>query len=96
MRGWLDRAVGGVGLRRGRRDPDRLYVGDALDFWRVEALEPQRSIAVIQAGTGVGKSLAYSVPAIALALARNTRVMISTAPSTPRGSDRSRTWPSMA
>ncbi|MEO0004360.1 MAG: hypothetical protein RLZZ22_2052 [Pseudomonadota bacterium] len=45
----------------------------------IEALEPQRSIAVIQAGTGVGKSLAYSVPAIALALARNTRVMISTA-----------------
>jgi len=45
----------------------------------IEALEPQRSIAVIQAGTGVGKSLAYSVPAVALALARNTRVMISTA-----------------
>lgn len=36
----------------------------------IEALEPQRSIAVIQAGTGVGKSLAYSVPAIAMALAR--------------------------
>lgn len=41
--------------------------------------EPVRAIAVIQAGTGVGKSLAYSAPAIALALARNTRVMISTA-----------------
>jgi ATP-dependent DNA helicase DinG len=41
--------------------------------------EPARAIAVIQAGTGVGKSLAYSAPAIALALARNTRVMISTA-----------------
>ncbi|MGY2065944.1 SDR family oxidoreductase [Blastococcus sp. SYSU DS0619] len=39
VRGWLDRAVGGVGLRRGRRDPDRLYVGDALDFWRVEERE---------------------------------------------------------
>jgi ATP-dependent DNA helicase DinG len=38
-----------------------------------------RSIAVIQAGTGVGKSLAYTAPAVALALARNTRVMISTA-----------------
>ena len=45
----------------------------------IEALEPARSVAVIQAGTGVGKSLAYSVPAIALALTRNTRVMISTA-----------------
>ncbi|HUZ34835.1 MAG TPA: SDR family oxidoreductase [Streptosporangiaceae bacterium] len=39
-RGWLDRAVGGVGLRRGRRDPDHLRAGDALDFWRVEAVEP--------------------------------------------------------
>ncbi len=41
--------------------------------------EPKRSIAVIQAGTGVGKSLAYSIPAIALALSRGTRVLISTA-----------------
>ncbi len=40
---------------------------------------PQRRFAVIQAGTGVGKSLAYSAPAIALALARNTRVLIATA-----------------
>ncbi len=40
---------------------------------------PARSIAVVQAGTGVGKSLAYSVPAIAMALARGTRVLISTA-----------------
>lgn len=38
LRGWLDRLVGGVGLRRGRRDPERLRVGDALDFWRVEEL----------------------------------------------------------
>ncbi|CCG01017.1 SDR family oxidoreductase [Blastococcus saxobsidens] len=42
VRGWLDRVVGGVGLRRGRRDPNRLYVGDALDFWRVEELEQGR------------------------------------------------------
>jgi uncharacterized protein YbjT (DUF2867 family) len=35
IRGLLDRAVGGIGLRRGRRDPDMLRVGDALDFWRV-------------------------------------------------------------
>ena len=38
----MDRLVGGVGLRRGRRDPDRVLVGDAVDFWRVEAVEPQR------------------------------------------------------
>jgi hypothetical protein len=42
VRGLLDRAVGGVGLRRGRRDPDRLYAGDALDFWRVEELDRGR------------------------------------------------------
>jgi uncharacterized protein YbjT (DUF2867 family) len=42
VRGWLDRLVGGVGLRRGRRDPQQLYVGETLDFWRVEALEEGR------------------------------------------------------
>ncbi|MEU7579828.1 SDR family oxidoreductase [Streptomyces sp. NPDC041068] len=40
VRGWLDRLVGGVGLRRGRRDAQRLRVGDSLDFWRVEEIEP--------------------------------------------------------
>jgi uncharacterized protein YbjT (DUF2867 family) len=39
IRGWLDRMVGGIGLRRGRRDPHTLRLGDTLDFWRVEALE---------------------------------------------------------
>lgn len=42
LRGIMDRMVGGVGFRRGRRDPNRLRVGDALDFWRVEAIEPGR------------------------------------------------------
>ncbi len=40
VRGLMDRLVGGVGLRRGRRDPDRLILGDVVDFWRVEAIEP--------------------------------------------------------
>jgi uncharacterized protein YbjT (DUF2867 family) len=40
LRGTLDRLVGGVGFRRGRRHPDDLRVGDAVDFWRVEAVEP--------------------------------------------------------
>jgi uncharacterized protein YbjT (DUF2867 family) len=40
LRGRLDRLVGGVGLRRGRRDAARLRVGDSLDFWRVEDIEP--------------------------------------------------------
>ncbi|MFF4452786.1 SDR family oxidoreductase [Streptomyces goshikiensis] len=42
VRGWLDRLVGGVGTRRGRRDAARLRVGDSLDFWRVEEIEPGR------------------------------------------------------
>ncbi|HET7720848.1 MAG TPA: DUF2867 domain-containing protein, partial [Acidimicrobiales bacterium] len=40
VRGLVDRAVGGIGLRRGRRHPDDLRPGDALDFWRVDAHEP--------------------------------------------------------
>ncbi len=39
LRGWLDKLIGGVGMRRGRRHPDLLRVGDALDFFRVEAYE---------------------------------------------------------
>ena len=35
LRGSLDRLVGGIGIRRGRRDPARLWPGDAVDFWRV-------------------------------------------------------------
>jgi uncharacterized protein YbjT (DUF2867 family) len=42
LRGALDLMVGGVGMRRGRAHPERLRVGDAVDFWRVEALEPGR------------------------------------------------------
>lgn len=42
VRGWIDQLVGGVGLRRGRRDPRRLHVGEALDFWRVEYLDRPR------------------------------------------------------
>ncbi|WP_374204863.1 SDR family oxidoreductase [Actinotalea sp. C106] len=40
VRGIVDRISGGPGLRRGRRDPSRLMVGDAVDFWRVEEVEP--------------------------------------------------------
>ena len=39
-RGAIDRLVGGVGMRRGRRHPDELRQGEALDFWRVEMVEP--------------------------------------------------------
>jgi hypothetical protein len=42
VRGLLDRLVGGVGMRRGRRDPDHLAIGDVVDFWRVEDRIPPR------------------------------------------------------
>jgi uncharacterized protein YbjT (DUF2867 family) len=42
IRGAMDRLFGGVGLRRGRRSPEEVRVGDAVDFWRVEAVEPDR------------------------------------------------------
>jgi uncharacterized protein YbjT (DUF2867 family) len=42
FRGWLDKLVGGVGLRRGRRHPDEIYAGEALDFWRVEEVQKNR------------------------------------------------------
>jgi uncharacterized protein YbjT (DUF2867 family) len=42
LRGFLDLLVGGIGMRRGRRDPEVPHPGDALDFWRVEAYEPNR------------------------------------------------------
>jgi uncharacterized protein YbjT (DUF2867 family) len=44
LRGLLDRMIGGVGLRRGRRDPIHLRVGESLDFWRVESMVPEKSL----------------------------------------------------
>jgi uncharacterized protein YbjT (DUF2867 family) len=46
IRGFLDLLVGGVGLRRGRRNPEDVAVGDALDFWRVESFEPGRRLSL--------------------------------------------------
>jgi uncharacterized protein YbjT (DUF2867 family) len=47
FRGFLDLLVGGVGLRRGRRDPQTLAAGDALDFWRVESFEPDHWLSLV-------------------------------------------------
>ncbi len=44
LRGMVDRLLGGAGLRRGRRHPDNLRIGDALDFWRVEDLKVDRLV----------------------------------------------------
>ncbi len=42
LRGWFDKLIGGVGIRRGRRHPDDIRAGESLDFWRVEAVEKDR------------------------------------------------------
>ena len=47
LRGCVDLLVGGVGLRRGRRDPEWLSVGDTLDWWRVEAFTPDRQLRLV-------------------------------------------------
>lgn len=44
VRGWMDLMVGGIGWRRGRRDPEQIQVGDAVDCWRVEAFEPHHRL----------------------------------------------------
>lgn len=47
VRGFLDLLVGGVGIRRGRPHPDRLNVGDPVDWWRVEMFVPDREIRLV-------------------------------------------------
>ena len=44
VRGWMDLMIGGIGLRRGRRDPDDVRVGDTIDCWRVRTFEPGRRL----------------------------------------------------
>ncbi|KNY05194.1 SDR family oxidoreductase [Microbacterium sp. GCS4] len=52
VRGWMDRVVGGVGLRRGRRNKAAARVGDAIDFWRVEAVEEPGTETEASAASG--------------------------------------------
>ena len=47
LRGLLDRLVGGVGMRRGRRHPTDVRIGDAIDFWRVAGLEEGRRLTLL-------------------------------------------------
>jgi hypothetical protein len=47
LRGWIDLLVGGPGMRRGRRHPEHLLPGDAVDWWRVEAVEPGRLLRLV-------------------------------------------------
>lgn len=47
LRGWMDMLSGGVGMRRGRTSPTTLRVGDTVDFWRVEAIEPGHHLRLV-------------------------------------------------
>ncbi|MEE4311400.1 MAG: SDR family oxidoreductase [candidate division KSB1 bacterium] len=47
LRGFFDLLIGGVGVRRGRRDPEHAYLGDAIDFWRVQACEPDKRLRLL-------------------------------------------------
>lgn len=47
LRGFIDLLFGGVGMRRGRRHPEQVVVGDTIDFWRVEAYEPNRRLRLV-------------------------------------------------
>jgi uncharacterized protein YbjT (DUF2867 family) len=49
IRGWFDRLIGGVGLRRGRRDPNELRPGEALDFFRVAEIDPDHHQLLLRA-----------------------------------------------
>ena len=47
LRGWIDLLVGGIGIRRGRRDPNSLLVGEVVDWWRVEEYVPNHRLRLL-------------------------------------------------
>jgi hypothetical protein len=57
LRGIMDRLVGGVGLRRGRRHPTEIGVGDALDFWRVLEVDPPQRLLLVAEMKTPGEAL---------------------------------------
>jgi hypothetical protein len=76
VRGFFDLLIGGVGLRRGRRDPHTLVAGDALDFWRVESFEPDRRLSLVAEMKVPGRAwLQFEVePAIHGSVIRQTAI----------------------
>ena len=84
-RGVLDRLFGGVGLRRGRRSPDTLRIGDSLDFWRVENLEPGVSLKLYAEMILPGKAwLEFRIEEIEVA-GKKVRKISQDATFSPRG-----------
>ncbi len=84
LRGFLDRLAGGPGLRRGRRSEGDLRLGDALDFWRVTAIEPPRRLELTAEMKLPGvATLSFQVEAAQAGGSRSRLVM--TARFRPRG-----------
>ena len=82
LRGFMDKMIGGVGLRRGRRHPTQLLPGDALDFWRVESVEPGRKVVLRAEMKLPGRAwLEFTVEPLGAERSR----MIQTARFYPRG-----------
>jgi uncharacterized protein YbjT (DUF2867 family) len=76
LRGLLDRLVGGVGLSRGRRDPDHLRQGDVLDFWRVERVEEGRMLMLRLEARNPGRMwLSFEVEPTTIDRSRLTQVI---------------------
>jgi len=84
LRGRMDRLIGGPGLRRGRRDPEHLAYGDAVDFWRVTRVEPPRLLELRAEMKLPGEALlSFEVHSDARDAAKCT--LIQTARFKPRG-----------
>ncbi|MGQ9650644.1 MAG: SDR family oxidoreductase [Phycisphaerae bacterium] len=84
LRGWMDHLVGGPGLRRSRRDPEKVGYGEALDFWRVTGVEPDRRLELRAEMRLPGEaSLEFEIRPHPEGLARCT--IIQTARFKPRG-----------
>ena len=82
LRGLLDRIVGGVGMRRGRRDPHKVRPGDAIDFWRVVAAEPGKRLTLVAEMKVPGAaSLEFDV----IERSSNTCTLVSSARFHPAG-----------
>ncbi|MFI4896392.1 MAG: SDR family oxidoreductase [Phycisphaerales bacterium JB059] len=82
LRGWLDQLVGGPGLRRGRRDPERIGVGEARDFWRVKGVREGRSLDLVAEMKLPGEAqLSFRVDPLGEARSR----LVMTAQFAPKG-----------
>jgi len=90
VRGWIDRLVGGPGLWRPCRYPERLAYGDALDFWRVTAIDPPHRLALLVERRLPGDAmLEFNVSPSAInvlcAAGSPSSVLVQTARFKPRG-----------